>query len=105
MPLILNPLILLGLPLLIGNTRSGEAEKRQIVGVIGLERMPVSLKKLLESDSPEGKGVTLKAVQDATKSVQDGTVEAALVLLSALPTQAGGVSVPIEVHVKLSSQK
>jgi sodium transport system permease protein len=105
LPLIMNPLILLGLPLLIGNTRSGEAEKRQIVGVIGLERMPLELKKLLESDSSDGKGVMLKTVTDATKSVQDGEVEASLVLTKALPTQAGGSSVPIEVHVKLSSQK
>jgi sodium transport system permease protein len=45
MPLILNPLILLGLPILFNSTQTGEVEKRQIVGVIGLERMPASLKK------------------------------------------------------------
>ncbi len=105
MPLILNPLILLGLPILFNSTQTGEIEKRQVVGVIGLERMPDSLKKLLETDTPLGKGVELKPVTDATKSVQDGSVEAALVLTKPLPTQAGNSSVPIEVHVKLSSQK
>ena len=105
MPLILNPLILLGLPILFNSTQTGEIEKRQVVGVIGLERMPIGLKKLLESDSIEGKGVSLQAVMDATKSVQDGEVEATLVLPKAFPVAAGDSSVKIEVHTKLSSQK
>ena len=105
MPLILNPLILLGLPILFNSTQMGEIEKRQVVGVIGLERMPIGLKKLLESDSIEGKGVSLQAVMDATKSVQLGEVEATLVLPKAFPVAAGDSSVKIEVHTKLSSQK
>ncbi len=105
MPLILNPLILLGLPILFNSTQSSEVEKRQIVGVIGLERMPANLKKLLETDSTQGKGIELKTVTDATKSVQDGDTEATLVLKQDLPTEAGGASVPIELHLKLSSQK
>lgn len=104
-PLLLNPVILLGLPILFSSTQSSEVEKRQVVGVIGLERMPVSLKKLLETDTPRGKGVELKTVLDATKSVQDGETEATLVLKQVLPIEAGGSSVPIEMHLKISSQK
>jgi sodium transport system permease protein len=105
MPLILNPLILLGIPLMIDSTQSGEVQNRQTIGVVGIEFLPATLKKLLEADSSQGRGLVLKVVSDATKSVQSGEVEASLILKKALPTQAGGEGVPIEIHRKLSNQK
>jgi sodium transport system permease protein len=91
--------------LIIGKTIGGEQEKRQVVGVVGLERMPASLKKSLEGDAKLAVGVELKVVTDATKAVQDGTVEAAIVVPEKVPSSAGGKPVPIEVHFKQSSQK
>jgi sodium transport system permease protein len=105
LPLVMIPIFLIGFPLIIGKTIGGEQEKRQVVGVVGLERMPASLKKSLEGDAKLAVGVELKAVTDATKAVQDGTVEAAIVVPEKVPSSAGGKPVPIEVHFKQSSQK
>lgn len=105
LPLVMIPIFLIGFPLIIGKTIGGEQEKRQVVGVVGLERMPASLKKSLEGDAKLAVGVELKAVTDATKAVQDGTVEAAIVVPEKVPSSAGGKPVPIQVHFKQSSQK
>ena len=105
LPLVMLPVLLIGFPLLIAQLIGGEQEKRQVVGVVGLERMPASLKKSLEGDAKLINGVELKTVTDATKAVQDGTVEAAIVMPKVLPSSAGGTPVPIEIHFKQSSQK
>jgi sodium transport system permease protein len=99
LPLVMIPIFLIGFPLIISQTIGGEQEKRQVVGVVGLERMPASLKKSLEGDANLAVGVELKAVTDATKAVQDGTVEAAIVVPEKVPSSAGGK------HFKQSSQK
>lgn len=105
LPLVMIPLFLIGFPLVIGNTFQREQqERRQTVGVVGLENIPQSLKKSLETDQPGATGVNLIRIQDATRAVQDGTVEAALVVPS-LPQSAGGKPVPIQVHFKRSSQR
>jgi sodium transport system permease protein len=105
LPLIIIPLFLIGFPLIIGNTFQRERqERRQTVGVVGLQNVPAALKKLLETDQPGATGVNLIEVQDATKAAQDGAVEAAIVVPK-LPSSAGGKPVPIEVHYKESSQR
>lgn len=105
LPLVMIPLFLIGFPLVIGNTFQREQqERRQTVGVVGLENIPASLKRALETDQPGATGVNLTRIQDATRAVQDGTVEAALVVPS-LPTSAGGRPVPIQIHFKESSQR
>jgi sodium transport system permease protein len=105
LPLVMIPIFLIGFPLIISQTIGGEQEKRQAVGVVGLERMPASLKKSLEGDAKLAVGVELKAVTDATKAVQSDEVEAAIVMPASLPLSAGGTPVPIEVHFKQSNQK
>ena len=104
LPLVMIPIFLIGFPLIIGKTIGGEQEKRQVVGVVG-RKMPASLKKSLEGDAKLAVGVELKVVTDATKAVQDGDVEAAIVVPEKVPSSAGGKPVPIEVHFKQSSQK
>ncbi len=105
LPLVMIPLFLIGFPLVIGNTFQREQqERRQTVGVVGLQNVPATLKKILETDQPGATGVNLTEVTDANKAVQDGTVEAAIVVPK-LPGSAGGKPVPIEVHFKQSSQR
>jgi sodium transport system permease protein len=105
LPLVMIPLFLIGFPLVIGNTFQREQqERRQTVGVVGLQNVPATLKKVLETDQPGATGVNLTEVADANKAVQDGTVEAAIVVPK-LPDSAGGKPVPIEVHFKQSSQR
>ncbi len=105
LPLVMIPLFLIGFPLVIGNTFQREQqERRQTVGVVGLQNVPATLKKILETDQPGATGVDLTEVQDATKAVQDGAVEAAIVVPK-LPANAGGKPVPIQVHFKQSSQR
>ena len=105
LPLVMIPLFLIGFPLVIGNTFQREQqERRQTVGVVGLENVPASLKNTLQTDRPGATGVNLVRVQDATRAVQDGTVEAALVV-PRLPAGAGGAPVPIQVHFKQTSQR
>jgi sodium transport system permease protein len=105
LPLVMIPLFLIGFPLVIGNTFQREQqERRQTVGVIGLQNVPATLKKVLETDRPGATGVNLIEVQDATKAVQDGAVEAAIIVPK-LPSSAGGTPVPIQIHFKRSSQR
>jgi sodium transport system permease protein len=104
-PLIMIPLIFIGMPLVLGRAFSGEQEKRQNVGVVGLKHTPKALITLLERDYDGVTGVQLVAVANATKAVQAGEVEAALVVPPNLPQEAGGTPIAIEVHYKRSSQK
>jgi sodium transport system permease protein len=105
MPLVLIPVIFIGLPTLLGRTFSGEQEKRQVVGIVGLSNMPEALVTVLQRDRPGVTGIQLQAVDDATAAVQAGTVEAALVVSKRLPEEAGGIPVELEIHSKQSSQK
>ncbi len=105
LPLIMIPLFLIGFPLVIGRTFGGEQEKRQTVGVVGLQYAPQTLRKALEADTPAAKGVNLVEVTDVTKAVQDGKVDAAIVVPQNVPSRAGGPPVAIEVHFKQSSTK
>lgn len=107
MPLIMIPLLTLGLPFLMGNLIGGKQTERQKVGVIGT--LPAPLRSMLESDvkSESGavlrSGVTLVPVTDAMKAVQDGDVEAVLKPAQPMPTQAGGQTATLEVYGKLAS--
>jgi sodium transport system permease protein len=105
LPLIMIPLFLIGMPLIMGRAFGGEQERRQAIGVVGLDRAPTALVKALTTDTPGATGVDLKPVNDALKAVQDGTVEAAIVIPPNMPATAGGTPVPVEVWAKQSSMK
>lgn len=105
LPLVMIPLFLIGLPLTIGRAVGGEQEKRQKVGVVGLARAPRPLLAALRADTPQGRGVDLVPVADATRAVQDGVVEAAIAVPPGVPTTAGGEPVAIAIHYKQSSAK
>jgi sodium transport system permease protein len=101
-PFIMTPVFLLLFPALIAQTSGGETERRQNVGVVGLERLPSALRARLEGPG----GVDLREVPDAQQAVQSGDVDAALrVPATGLPEEAGGASVPLEVFVKFSNQR
>lgn len=106
MPLILIPVLALGLPLLLGSFIGGQQQERQTVGVVGT--LPPELRAALEQDEKvDGQtvraGVDLIAVQDPTEAVQSGDVEAAIRAPAPLPTRAGEGSAALEVYAKLSS--
>jgi sodium transport system permease protein len=86
-PLLLIPLFTVGLPLLLGTLFGGQAQTRQTVGVIGT--LPQALRTQLEQDTREEKGVRLKVVSDPVGAVQNGQVDAALKVVTALPSVAG----------------
>jgi sodium transport system permease protein len=89
----------------IGKAIGGEQQTRQAVGVIGLERMPVTLRKALEDDTKFSVGVRLKAVKDATASVREGLFDAVIVVPEKVPSIAGGAPVPIKIYFKQSNKK
>ncbi|MFC4425887.1 ABC transporter permease [Deinococcus navajonensis] len=106
MPMILIPLLTLGLPLMLGNLIGGQQQERQKVGVVG--GLPPGLRDALtRDDQMAGKvvraGVTLVTVADARQAVQSGEVEAVLHAPAPLPTRAGEASATLEVYAKLGS--
>lgn len=72
-PLILVPVMMLGLPLLIGGLIGREQVTLTQVGVVGMADLPDGLASALRDASIE-----LSPVDDATKAVRDGSVEVAL---------------------------
>ena len=107
MPLILIPLLTLGLPLMLGSFIGGQQQERQKIGVAGT--LPAPLRAALERDEtlPDGTvvraGVTLVPVTDPTRAVQSGDVDAAIRAATPLPTRAGSGTGTLEVHAKLGS--
>jgi sodium transport system permease protein len=100
LPFIMTPLFIIGFPLLFGNLFGGEAEKKQVVGVENLAKMPTDLKTLLEN------GVELKEISQPLEAVQNGDVDAAISIpKTGVPKSAGGTPVNIQVFVKFSSQR
>ncbi|HEX2863595.1 MAG TPA: ABC transporter permease, partial [Deinococcales bacterium] len=105
MPMILIPLLLIGLPLIMAKAFGGQQETRQDIGIVGLQYAPKALVNALEADTPGAKGVNLKPVTDPVKAVQDGKVEAVIVVPANVPSVAGGTPVPVKVYTKMSSTK
>ncbi|WP_221090386.1 ABC transporter permease [Deinococcus aquaedulcis] len=107
MPLILIPLLTLGLPLMMGGLIGGQQQARQTVGISGT--IPAALRAALERDEklPDGTvvraGVDLKTVADPTQAVQDGEVDAAIRPVGTLPQRAGDGTGTLELHAKLSN--
>ncbi len=105
LPLVMIPLFLIGMPLLFATAFGGESERKQNVGVIGMERAPKELIKILETSSKFSKGVNLIAVTNGVLAVQKNEVEAAIEIPAKMPTEAGGAPVEVKIIAKQSSQK
>jgi len=107
MPLILIPLLSLGLPLLMGNLIGGQQQARQQLGVAGT--LPESLRRALSSDEtlPDGTvtraGVDLVPVSDPLTAVRSGAVDAALQAAGPLPRQAGDGTGTLKLYAKLGN--
>ena len=109
-PLLVLPLLTLGLPLLLGNFMSGQATERQKVGVIGT--LPAELRQTLTRGQPsEGgtgqsvQGVQLVPVSDPVRAVQSGEVEAVIRASAPLPSVAGAAQGTLELYAKLGNLK
>lgn len=75
-PLLVIPLITVGLPLLISHFLAGERQQRQVVGVVGA--LPPELRTLLTGGQAGESGVTLINVTDPRAAVQSGQVDAVI---------------------------
>jgi len=95
-PLLLLPIIMLGLPFLLGGLFQREATTITDLGVSGLERTPAALVALVEAQNAR-----LIAVADAEAAVRDDTVPAALAVPEGLAAAlAAGESVTLSVYRK-----
>lgn len=100
-PLLLVPVLMLGLPLLIGNLLDREQVTLTPVGVIGLATVPTELTEAMRSA-----GLEPRAVDDATAAVQDGSVEVAIVVPAGFGAAiAGGGSAELQLVTKVGNMK
>lgn len=84
-PLLVIPLITVGLPLLIATLVGGQREREQVVGVVGTLPPELRAELLKGSTKAGGKGVRLTPVTDAVSAVQRGQADAVIVAHN-LPT-------------------
>ncbi len=100
-PLLLVPLMMLGLPLLLGGLFEREQVNVTDVGVVGLENAPAELQEAFKAAN-----LGLKPVDDATQAVQDGSVNVAIVLPADLGEliESGG-SAELELVSKVGNMK
>ncbi|WP_291426655.1 ABC transporter permease [Deinococcus sp.] len=108
-PLLIIPLLTMGMPLLMGGLLGQQASARQKVGVVGA--LPASLTQALTRDEPQARGqsarsgVELVPVGDPMKAVQSGQVDAVVVAASPPPTRAGNGQGELRVYAKLGNYK
>ncbi len=108
MPMLIIPLMTLGLPLMMGQLIGGQQEAKQKVGVVG--QIPAGLRSALESEEKLANGtvragVTLLPVTDPITAVRSGDVEAVIKSASPLPTAAGKMTGTLEVYTKLNNMR
>lgn len=107
LPMLIIPLMMVGLPMLMGGLMGGEVKARQKVGVVG--QLPQALQTALKQDEkgPDGAllrgGVDLVRVADPVAAVQNGEVEAVVKVPAPLPTRAGNQTGTLELYAKLAS--
>ncbi|RTR25647.1 ABC transporter permease [Deinococcus radiophilus] len=111
-PLVLIPLLMLGLPLLMSEFIGGQVQERQQVGVIGT--LPPALERQLEDGGTsvtDGTGVDLvplnyQTPEAARSAVQSEQVDAVIRVVEPLPDAASGETATparLEVYAKLNS--
>lgn len=107
LPLLVLPLLTLGMPLLMGRLMGGQASERQSIGVVGT--LPAELRQTLTRDTKaEGltfSGVTLVPVKDPVVAVRSGEVEAVIKVNEPLPTRADAAPATLELYAKLGNLK
>lgn len=103
LPLLVLPLLTLGMPLLMGSLMGGQVRETQKVGVIGT--LPPELRRTLTRNGGGGSGVELVAVSDPIQAVRSGEVEAVIRVPRPLPTQAGNAQGTLELYAKLGNLK
>jgi len=96
-PLLVLPLVMLGLPLVIGGLFGREAVTESEVGTEGLERLPAALITTLE-----GENIRLIAVPDAAEAVRSEAVVAALEIPATFAAQLRNGSAPLTLYRKSS---
>jgi len=100
-PLLLVPMMMLGLPLLLGGLFEREQVTVTEVGVVGLGNAPAELIEAFKAGN-----LGLKPVDDATQAVQDGTVNVAIVVPADLDERiASGGSAQLELVSKVGNMK
>lgn len=99
-PLLVIPLLTVGLPLLMGSLIGGQKDRQQTVGVVGT--LPPELRAELLGKG--GHNVRLLAVTDPKAAVQGGQADAVVVVKAPLPTQAGD-SAQAELYYKVGNLK
>ncbi|HET8985946.1 MAG TPA: ABC transporter permease [Trueperaceae bacterium] len=95
-PLLLLPVMMLGLPLLMGGLFEREAVTVTDVGVVGIDNVPAALRAALEAQN-----VALVPVEDATGAVQADDVPVAIVIPPGFEADiASGGDATVSVHAK-----
>ena len=98
-PLILLPVIMLGLPFLLGGLFQREAITVTPLGILGLEHAPPELLELIEAQA-----ATLERVDDPEGAVRDDRYPAAITVPAGLSEAlAAGESATLVVHRKLGN--
>jgi len=96
-PLLVLPLVMLGLPLVLGGLFAQEAGRSSEVGVEGRERLPPGLVRALE-----GANIHLTAVEDAAAAVRSDRVAVALAVPPGFAVRLREGSAPLTVFSKSS---
>ena len=100
-PLIVLPVIMLGLPLLLGGLFQREQTTVTSVGVLGEANLPPALKALLEKQN-----VRLTSVADPETAVRDGTVAVAISVPAGFASSvAAGHRADLTVYSKKGNMK
>jgi sodium transport system permease protein len=95
-PLLLLPVMMLGLPMLMGGLFERESVTVTDVGVVGADNVPAALRAALETQN-----VALVPVEDATAAVQADDLPVAIVVPSGFEADiASGGDATISVHAK-----
>ncbi len=101
-PLLVIPLITVGLPLLMSNLIGGQKDRQQTVGVVGT--LPPELRA--ELLGPTGHNVRLVQLEHSKAAVQSGQADAVVEVKTPLPTQAGtGQTGQLSLYYKVGNLK
>lgn len=94
-PLLVLPLVMLGLPLLLGGLFGREAVTKSEIGAEGLGRLPAALVRMLKEEN-----ITLLAVRNAEAAVRSERVAAALVVPPGFAARLQAGSAPLTLYRK-----
>ncbi len=99
LPLVLLPVIMLGMPLLLGGLFEREATTVTQLGLSGAQNMPAELRAAIEAQNVE-----LVEVQDPEVAVRDDEVPAAIVVPAGFEADiAAGRSAQVQVYSKVGN--